>query len=126
MFGNFYFLWVYLLNLKCVSIVRRPESHLPIHLPLFYHLNSENLQYSISFSIEHIVLILILNVQYSIFNISNQYLILITALRAVDYNTKLKIAQLTISISVRDQSNFEALHGLILIRIPCQGSTYCI
>ena len=40
----------------------------------------QNIQYSISFSIEHIILILILIVQYSIFNISNQYSILITAL----------------------------------------------
>ena len=39
--------WVYLLNLKCARIVRRPESHLLIHLPYFYHLNSKNLQYSI-------------------------------------------------------------------------------
>ncbi len=46
----------------------------------FYELNSKNVQYSISFSIEHIVLILILNVQYSIFNINNQYSILITPL----------------------------------------------
>src|SRR6266699_18465 len=80
MLGNFYFLWVYLTNLKCARIIRRPESHLLIHLPYFYHLNSKNLQYSISFSIEHIVLILILNVQYSIFNITNQYRILIKAL----------------------------------------------
>src|SRR6266702_444276 len=80
MFGNFYFLWVYLLNLKCVYIVRRPESHLLIYLPLFYYLNSKNIQYLIFFSIKHIILILILNVQYLIFNISNQYLILIIAL----------------------------------------------
>src|SRR6266568_5201883 len=80
MLGNFYFLWVYLINLKCVCIIRRPESHLLIYLLYFYHLNSKNLQYSISFSIEHIVLILILNVQYSIFNITNQYRILIKAL----------------------------------------------
>ena len=79
-FGNFYFLRVYLTNLKRARIVGRPESHLPIHLPYFYHLNSKNLQYSISFSIEHIVLILILKVQYSIFNIPNQYRILIKAL----------------------------------------------
>jgi hypothetical protein len=79
MLGNFYFLWVYLTNLKRARITRRPESHL---LPYFYHLNSKNLQYSISFSIEHIVLILILNVQYSIFNITNQYRILIKALLA--------------------------------------------
>src|SRR6266567_2023833 len=46
----------------------------------FYELNPKNVQYSISFSIEHIVLILILNVQYSIFNINNQYSILITPL----------------------------------------------
>src|SRR6266704_1630540 len=46
----------------------------------FYELNSKNVQYSISFSIEHIVLILILNVQYSIFNITNQYRILIKAI----------------------------------------------
>ncbi len=77
MFGNFYFLRVYLTKLKCVYTVRRPESHLPIHLPIF---DSKNFQYSISFSIEHTILILILNVQYSIFNISNQYLILIRAL----------------------------------------------
>ena len=48
-------------NLKCARITRRPESHLPIQLPYFYHLNSENLQ-------------------YSIFNITNQYRILIKAL----------------------------------------------
>src|SRR6266700_959581 len=82
MLNNFYFLWVYLTNLKCARIIRRPESHLLIHLPYFYHLNSKNLQYSISFSIEHIVLILILNVQYSIFNITNQYRILIKALNS--------------------------------------------
>ena len=80
MFGNFYFLRVYLTNLKCARIVRRPESHLPIHPPVFYNLDSKNFQYSISFSIEHIILILILSVQYSIFNISNQYSILIRAL----------------------------------------------
>ncbi len=61
MFGNFYFLPVCLTNLKCARIVRRPESHLPIHLPVFYHLDSKNFQ-------------------YSIFNISNQYSILIRAL----------------------------------------------
>jgi len=61
MLGNFYFLWVYLTNLKCARIIKRPESHLLIHLPYFYHLNSKK-------------------IQYSIFNIANQYRILIKAL----------------------------------------------
>ena len=70
-FSNFYFLRVYLTNLKRARIIRRPESHLLIHLPYFYHLNSKNIQYSISFSIKHIVLILNLtfNIQYSVINI---------------------------------------------------------
>ncbi len=78
MFGNFYFLWVYLTYLKCAGIIRGPESYLPIHLHYFYHLNCKNLQYSISFSIEHIILILMFNIEYWIF--SNQYSILIRAL----------------------------------------------
>ena len=40
----------------------RPESYLLIHFALFYHLNFKNLQYSISFSIEHIILIRALNI----------------------------------------------------------------
>src|SRR6266576_3414838 len=87
MLGNFYFLRVYLTNLECARIVRRPESHLLTHLPYLCQLNSKNVQYSISFSIEHIVLKLILNVQYSIFNINNQYSILITPLESREQPT---------------------------------------
>ena len=41
-------------NLECACIVRRPESHLPIHLPYSYHLNSKNLQYSILMEALHV------------------------------------------------------------------------
>src|SRR6266571_3026913 len=60
----------------------------------FYELNSKNVQYSISFSIEHIVLILILNVQYSIFNINNQYSILITPLLTAHCQYQPKVSPL--------------------------------
>ena len=38
---------------KMYTYYRGPESHLAIHLPCFYHLNSKNIQYAIFFSIEH-------------------------------------------------------------------------